>query len=222
LFFASLSTLTLKSSHKSKIVGAHRRAHKIKLRESNDISNSTKFLPGSRWFLGYLEFLTKKCGNLSLQESELGKVARSGTGRLPLSLVRVSLIKEAQLVHGLGSLGETDTDPAKDKADHHLTVLTAATDPFCPCSLESDSEYDREVYMVEQGGELLEKTVLEIQREAEEEIPRAEHLARKLDKTKGHNGMPDDFEASEDEHPDGTPTWRHHPKFNSRCHTDRD
>jgi hypothetical protein len=40
--------------------------------------------------------------------------------------------------------------------------------------LESDSEYDREVYMVEQGDELLEKTTEEIIREAEEEIARAE------------------------------------------------
>jgi hypothetical protein len=44
-------------------------------------------------------------------------------------------------------------------------------------SSESDSEYGREVYMAEQGGELPEKTAKEMQWEAEEEIARAERLA---------------------------------------------
>jgi hypothetical protein len=49
--------------------------------------STTKFLPGSRWFLGSLEFLTDKFENLSLQEQELSKVTGSGTGHLPLTLV---------------------------------------------------------------------------------------------------------------------------------------
>jgi hypothetical protein len=69
--------------------------------------------------------------------------------------------------------------------------------------------------MVEQGGEPLEKTTEEIQREVEEEIARVEHLARELNKRKGHNDMQDDFEALENDHPDGAPRKRHHPKFNS-------
>jgi hypothetical protein len=75
--------------------------------------------------------------------------------------------------------------------------------------------------MVEQGGELPEKATEEIQWEAKEEIARAERLAMELDRRKGHNGMQDDSEASEDEHLDGAPTRRHHPMFNSRCNTDR-
>jgi hypothetical protein len=43
--------------------------------------------------------------------------------------------------------------------------------------------------MVEQGGELPEKTIEEIQREVEEEIPRAKCLPRELNERKGHNGM---------------------------------
>jgi hypothetical protein len=43
-----------------------------------------------------------------------------------------------------------------------------------------------------------------------------------LDKKKGHDGMQDDSEALKDEHLDGAPTRRHHPKFNSWCNTDRD
>jgi hypothetical protein len=45
-------------------------------------------------------------------------------------------------------------DPAEDKEDDPLAVLIAATDPFYWPSSESDSKYSREVYMVEQGGEL--------------------------------------------------------------------
>jgi hypothetical protein len=148
-----------------------------------------KFLPGSRWFLASLEFLTNKFGDLSLQEPESSEVAGSGTDHFLLAPARVSLVNEAQLGHRLGSLGEKDTDPAKDKVDHTRAVLTAATDPICPPSSESNSEYDSEVYMVEQGGELLEKTAEEIQREAKEEIVHAKRLARELDKRKVHNGL---------------------------------
>jgi hypothetical protein len=86
--------------------------------------STTKFLPSSRWFLGSLEFLIDKFGNLSLQELELSKVARSGTDCLPPAPIQVGLINKAQLEHGLGSIGETDTDLAEDKADHTLAVLT--------------------------------------------------------------------------------------------------
>jgi hypothetical protein len=152
--------------------------------------STTKFLPGSRWFLSSLEFLTDKFGNTSLQELELSKVAGSGTDRLPPALVRVGLVSEAQL--RLDSLGETDTDPMEDEADHTLTAQAAAIDPIISLSSGSDSEYGREVYMVEQGGELPDKTTNELQREAEEDIARVERLVRELDKRKGHNGLQDD------------------------------
>jgi hypothetical protein len=122
--------------------------------------STTKFLPSSKWFLGSLEFLTDKFGNLSLQEPELSEVIGSGTGRLPLSLDRVGLIMEPRL--GFGSLGETDTDPVEDRADHTLATQAAATDLIYTPSSGSNSEYKREVYMVEQGGELLEKTTEEL------------------------------------------------------------
>jgi hypothetical protein len=60
-------------------------------------------------------------------------------------------------------LGETDTDPAEDIADRTLAAQAAATDSIYSPSLGSDSEYSRVVYMVEQGGELLEKTTGELQ-----------------------------------------------------------
>jgi hypothetical protein len=54
--------------------------------------STTNFLPGSRWFLGSLEFLSDKLENLSLQEPELSEVVGSGTGRLPLAPVRVEVV----------------------------------------------------------------------------------------------------------------------------------
>jgi hypothetical protein len=154
--------------------------------------STTKFLLGSRWFLGSLQFLTDKFGNLSLQELKLGKVAGSGTGGLPPAPVSVGLVNEAQHEHELGSLGEMDTDPVEDKANHTQAAQTTAIDPICPPSSESNSVYDGVGYMVEQGGEPLEKRAEEIQREAEVEIARAEHFARELDKSMGHNGLQDD------------------------------
>jgi hypothetical protein len=113
-------------------------------------------------------------------------------------------------------------DPSEDKANHTLAVIAATTDPICQPSSESDSENDGEVYMVGQGNQPPEKTTKEIQREAEEEIACAKHLARELDKRKGHNILQDDSDGSTDECIDGAPSRRHHPKFNSRCCTNRD
>jgi hypothetical protein len=119
--------------------------------------STTKFLPDSRWFLGSLEFLTDKFGNLSLQELELNKVTGSGTDRLPLDPFQVSLVNKTQPRHELGTLGKKDTYPAKVKADHTLADQIAATDMICSPVSVSDSKYSSEVYMVEQGGEPLKK-----------------------------------------------------------------
>jgi hypothetical protein len=57
--------------------------------------STTKFLPGSRWFLGSLQFITDKFRDLTLQEPESCGIIGSGTDRLPLAPVRVSLVNEA-------------------------------------------------------------------------------------------------------------------------------
>jgi hypothetical protein len=121
----------------------------------------------------------------------LSEVTGSVTGHLPLALDQVSLINEAQL--RLMLIGETDMDLIEDKADHTLAAQAATTDPIYSPSSGFDSEYDKIVYMVEQGGELSEKTTEELQQEAEDEIARAKHLAWELDKRKGHNGLQDDL-----------------------------
>jgi hypothetical protein len=55
-----------------------------------------------------------------------------------------------------------DLDPARDKVDDILAVSLATIDPIYQSSPESNSEGGREVYMVGNGEELLEKTTEEI------------------------------------------------------------
>jgi hypothetical protein len=100
------------------------------------------------------------------------------------------------------------------KTNHTSAVSAAIIDLIYQCSPKSEFEGDREVYMVGEGEEPLEKTVKEIQREAEEEIARAACLARDAKKGKRHNGMQDDSRAYDDEPRDVAPPRRHHPKFN--------
>jgi hypothetical protein len=119
-------------------------------------------------------------------------------------------------------LGKMDPDLARDKADPTLAVPVATTNPIYQSSPESDSEGSREVYMVGNGEELLEKTIEEIQREADEETAHVTHLAWEAERGKRHNGQQDNSGASDDELRDGAPMRRHHPKFNSWCSADRD
>jgi hypothetical protein len=124
--------------------------------------STTKFLLCSRWVLGSLLFIVDKFGDLILQEPESREVIGSGTDRLPSTPVRVGLINEAQLRHGLSKLGKMDPDPTGDRADHTLAVLAATIDPINESSPESNSEGDGEVYMVGNGEELIEKPIEEI------------------------------------------------------------
>jgi hypothetical protein len=57
--------------------------------------STTKFLLGSRWFLGALQFVIDKFGDLNLQKLESSEVLGSGIDRLPPAPVRVSLVSEA-------------------------------------------------------------------------------------------------------------------------------
>jgi hypothetical protein len=49
--------------------------------------STTKFLLGSKWFLGSLQFVTNRFGDLNPQEAESSEVTGSGTGSLPPALV---------------------------------------------------------------------------------------------------------------------------------------
>jgi hypothetical protein len=53
-------------------------------------------------------------------------------------------------------------DLVADKADHTLVVPAATIDPIYQSPPESDSKGGREVYMVGNRGELMNKTVEEI------------------------------------------------------------
>jgi hypothetical protein len=99
--------------------------------------STTKFLPGSRWVLGSLLFIAEKFRDLSLQDPKSPKVVGSGTDHLPPTLVRVSLINEAQLRHGPSKLGEAKSDPLRDKADHHGIARSGAANPIYQSSPES-------------------------------------------------------------------------------------
>jgi hypothetical protein len=116
--------------------------------------STTKFLVVPRWFLGSLQRITDKFGDLTLQEPESRRIVGSGTDRLPLDPVQVSLINEAQLRHELSKPGKTDLDPVGAKTNHTLAVPDATTDPTYQSPSESNSEGSREVYMVWNGEEL--------------------------------------------------------------------
>jgi hypothetical protein len=125
--------------------------------------STTKYVHGSRLFLGSIQFITDKFGDLTLQEPESRKINRSGTGCLPPAPVRVDLINEAQLRHGLSELGKPDSDPTGDKVDHTRAAPTATIDSICQSPPRSDSKGDREVYMVGNREELPNKSIEEIQ-----------------------------------------------------------
>jgi hypothetical protein len=59
--------------------------------------------------------------------------------------------------------------------------LIATIDPIYQSSPELDSECGKEVYMVGNREEILEKTTEEIQYEVVDEITHLAHLARELD-----------------------------------------
>jgi hypothetical protein len=80
-------------------------------------------------------------------------------------------------------------DPSGDKVDYNSVGSLAITDRIYQPPPESDSEGDREVYMVGQGDELPKKTGEEVQREAEAKIARAARLAKEDKKGKKHNGL---------------------------------
>jgi hypothetical protein len=154
--------------------------------------STTMFLPDSRWFVGSLEFLTDKFGNLSLQQPESSEVVGSGIGNLPLASARVSLVNEARL--RLGSLQETDTDPMEDRVDHTQAAQVAATDLIYSPSSRLNSEYGREVYMVGEGGELPERTtdrdrLRHRSRSIHEEFGQVEYQGEQVYRTPVHNGL---------------------------------
>jgi hypothetical protein len=77
------------------------------------------------------------------------------------------------------------SDLTGDKADHTLIVTAAITD-LISLLPEFDFDGDREVFLVGDGKQLLEKTTEEIAHDAEEEIAQAACLART---GKRHNDM---------------------------------
>jgi hypothetical protein len=67
-------------------------------------------------------------------------------------------------------LREAESDPLGDKVNHHQIGCPPTIDPIYQLPSESDSDYDREVYMMEQSEQPAKKATEEIARGAEEEI----------------------------------------------------
>jgi hypothetical protein len=106
----SVSTPTLKSCHKlwqlAPTVGLTRSSFE----RAMSYQSTTKFSPGSGFFLGSLQFIIDKFRDLTLQELESREVIGSCTDRLPPVSVWVSLINETWLRHRLSKLGKTDLE----------------------------------------------------------------------------------------------------------------
>jgi hypothetical protein len=143
--------------------------------------------------------------DLSLQEAKSREITRSDTDRVDPILARDDLTCEAWLGHGYSILGESESDPLGDNANHHKICCSATIDPNYKSLLESDSDSGWEVFMVGSGEPPIDQTVEEIVWEAKTEIERLACLACEADKAteKTHQGQQDDSGASEDEAKDG-------------------
>jgi hypothetical protein len=93
------------------------------------------------------------------------------------------------------------------------------TDPIYQSPLESNFEGDKEVFMVGGGEQPSHKIAEGIAREVEEEIAQTTRMAMM---GKRHNGTQYNSGSLDDEHRDGSPSRRHHPKFHSWRPADRD
>jgi hypothetical protein len=129
---------------------------------SMTFQSTSKFLSDSRWVFRSLFFVTEKFEDVISQELEPQEVTGSGTDCVPSIPAQVGLITEAQLRHGFIESWEAESDPSGSKADHHGISLQATTDPISQSPSESDSDCDREVYMVGQCEQPTEKTAKEI------------------------------------------------------------
>jgi hypothetical protein len=78
-------------------------------------------------------------------------------------------------------LGEENSYPLGDKADHNQDGSPATIDPIYQLPLESDSEGGWEVFMVGQGEQPAKKTTEETVRQGEEEIAWPAQLAKVAD-----------------------------------------
>jgi hypothetical protein len=96
LFSMSVSTPTLKSRHKPRLLAPTVGLTRSSSMRAMTFQSTMKFLHGSRWFLGSLLFITNRFGDLSLQEPVSHEVIRSSTDRLPPAPVRQRMCTEWQ------------------------------------------------------------------------------------------------------------------------------
>jgi hypothetical protein len=86
----------------------------------------------------------------------------SGANQFPPALVQVGLASEARPEHGSSELGESELDLFRDDAGQCKICCTVVANPIYKPLLESDSDGDREIFMVEGVEPPIEQTVEEI------------------------------------------------------------
>jgi hypothetical protein len=112
-----------------------------------------------------------------------------------------------------------ESDPLGDKADEIACSGTA--NPIYQSPLESASNDDREVYMVGQGEQPVEKT-RQRDRSGNRGSSRPCGPVGTSSSQKRHDGLQDDSRSSDDDARDGARSPGHHPKYNRRCPSGRE
>jgi hypothetical protein len=113
--------------------------------------SAIKFLSGSRLVFGSLLFIADMMGDLSLQESEPQAIIGSDADQFPPTPVRVSLACEARPEHKSNKLAESKSDLFGDTVSHHDIYCPITADPIYKPLWESDSDDNREIFMVGQS-----------------------------------------------------------------------
>jgi hypothetical protein len=86
----------------------------------------------------------------------------SSANQFPSAQVQVGLACEARPEHGSSELGESELDLFGDDAGRCKICCTVVANPIYKPLLESDSDGDREIFMVEGVEPPIEQTVEEI------------------------------------------------------------
>jgi hypothetical protein len=122
------------------------------------------FSTGSRFVFGSLHFIVNQLGDLIMQEPEQQENSGSGINQSSTTLARVSLVSEAWLGHESDVLREFESDLFKEDVGHLGSCHPNMEDSIYNVIAlsESDSEGDREVFMMGKGGAPADQTKEEI------------------------------------------------------------
>jgi hypothetical protein len=138
-FSTFMSTHTLNHCHKPRQLAPTVGLMRFTYMRSMVFRSISKFLLGSRLVFRSLLFFANKMGNLSLQEPKPREVTGSDTDRFPPMPIRASLALESWLEHGSSHMREFESNPSRDRVEHHRINCPEVVDPFYKLSLGSNS-----------------------------------------------------------------------------------